>query len=407
MNTQVYLSAMDILRFERNLFWGNQNNNGYIKAIAGSEATVINKKNKFRGEYKSCYDLLNTNHTKLYEDDIHAGITEYGIHLSESYGNGTHGRLVESGKLTNTFGGGIAGISLIAGGGLEDDIQYNNVAGFTNGIEYFQPTDYPYLTDATEIKENKVDALRSGIVVSYAEDPYNNFSGVNTSVSGGYGFEIKVNIKCNRIKADYGLLGTGWLLDQSLTQLPFSSPVESDAGNFFACNHWDILWGDMGIYYFKYYAPAGYVPNTTIPFVNLDDVLLDGSPYGVNYTNEVALYSTYPSNNTAVMAASCRPYAFDDQDKGARLATGAKDVPATGTGTRVYPNPAHEVLHIEAGNIEQGVAEFCDLTGRVLYTAELSGNMQINTSTWSEGVYLVKILDKGQLKGTEKLILVK
>lgn len=58
----------------------------------------------------------------------------------------------------------------------------------------------------------------------------------------------------------------------------------------------------------------------------------------------------------------------------------------------IYPNPAHEYLNID-GNINSGIAEISDITGRLIINKTVTSAVKINTETLVNGVYFIKITD--------------
>lgn len=59
--------------------------------------------------------------------------------------------------------------------------------------------------------------------------------------------------------------------------------------------------------------------------------------------------------------------------------------------TKIYPNPAHDVLNISFE--EQGVysVSIIDAVGKVVYVNQTDKNLTINTSNLSQGIYIVKV----------------
>lgn len=59
----------------------------------------------------------------------------------------------------------------------------------------------------------------------------------------------------------------------------------------------------------------------------------------------------------------------------------------------IYPNPVKDIINIEAENIE--LVEIYDVFGRKLYSEKKSGDVRIDMSDFSEGIYFVKIFADG------------
>lgn len=72
----------------------------------------------------------------------------------------------------------------------------------------------------------------------------------------------------------------------------------------------------------------------------------------------------------------------------------------------VSPNPATEAITITAPEIENGEVRITDLLGRVVYREPFALNSNIDLSSWSDGIYLITILDD-QLRSVETQKIVK
>jgi aminopeptidase YwaD len=60
----------------------------------------------------------------------------------------------------------------------------------------------------------------------------------------------------------------------------------------------------------------------------------------------------------------------------------------------LFPNPAQNILNVE--NIQmQTTIELVDLTGRVLFSREISSDSHIDLSEFAEGVYILKLSVNG------------
>ena len=57
----------------------------------------------------------------------------------------------------------------------------------------------------------------------------------------------------------------------------------------------------------------------------------------------------------------------------------------------IYPNPASEVVHIESGDYEISSVELFDVVGQKISEEKDLTNNQLNVSSLSKGVYIVKI----------------
>ena len=69
-------------------------------------------------------------------------------------------------------------------------------------------------------------------------------------------------------------------------------------------------------------------------------------------------------------------------------------VPCTDLEFRYYPNPAKDIITIEAYGCEVRIEsmEILDLWGRLLVTAEPTLNNELNLGDLAQGVYLVKVI---------------
>jgi hypothetical protein len=74
----------------------------------------------------------------------------------------------------------------------------------------------------------------------------------------------------------------------------------------------------------------------------------------------------------------------------------------------VYPNPNNGKFIIQTGNgniFQDEEAEICDITGRIIYTSKLSGyKTEINLSSQSKGLYIIKLYNRNIFVGAEKII---
>ena len=82
-----------------------------------------------------------------------------------------------------------------------------------------------------------------------------------------------------------------------------------------------------------------------------------------------------------------------------------EDGPSTGSGTlAVYPNPGKGVLNIRTG-LKDAWVEVYDMNGRMVYGQEIMENVTaINTTNWSEGTYVWKVVSNGKEAETGKWI---
>lgn len=71
----------------------------------------------------------------------------------------------------------------------------------------------------------------------------------------------------------------------------------------------------------------------------------------------------------------------------------------------IYPNPAKDWVNLD--HLPQGSSiDLFDLSGKVIFNKKNNtGKIRINTSSFSNGVYIIKVQDKGKIILSEKLIL--
>ena len=74
---------------------------------------------------------------------------------------------------------------------------------------------------------------------------------------------------------------------------------------------------------------------------------------------------------------------------------------------KIYPNPAHEILFINATKlVGKKRIEFFDSEGKLLYTNTFSEDIKnIDLTDFSPGTYLVKVLFNNQIVNTQKIII--
>ena len=67
----------------------------------------------------------------------------------------------------------------------------------------------------------------------------------------------------------------------------------------------------------------------------------------------------------------------------------------TPMGSNVYPNPGKDMLNIRTG-LKDAWVEVYDMNGRMVYRQEITENVTaINTTDWSEGTYVWKVVSNG------------
>ncbi len=78
----------------------------------------------------------------------------------------------------------------------------------------------------------------------------------------------------------------------------------------------------------------------------------------------------------------------------------------------IQPNPANETVNIVFGEMELGssLITIKDITGRIMFNQVISNSslsLEINTSLFDQGIYLVELNYLGQKPQTEKLTIIR
>lgn len=119
------------------------------------------------------------------------------------------------------------------------------------------------------------------------------------------------------------------------------------------------------------------LPNVTIPINN-------PSTPGQNLCAVVVVSDSINLDSASANNVDCNTVTF-------AWPTGTKETVAA-AGTKVYPNPASDVLHIEVGAFENKTFNVIDLTGKAVASQALTGSKtDLNVSTFAKGVYFYEI----------------
>jgi hypothetical protein len=71
----------------------------------------------------------------------------------------------------------------------------------------------------------------------------------------------------------------------------------------------------------------------------------------------------------------------------------------------LYPNPTNGLLTISTGNLNDVGFQLCDITGRVLFTQQLTNaTMQVDVSHFAHGLYFCRFISNGNIIGTKKVV---
>ena len=82
--------------------------------------------------------------------------------------------------------------------------------------------------------------------------------------------------------------------------------------------------------------------------------------------------------------------------------TTSKSVEMEDNAISVYPNPASHSIQIQSGNIQISNVEIFSLTGKKVFQQTAQHFDQVDISSWSNGIYLVKITSaQGQIYQTK------
>ena len=83
--------------------------------------------------------------------------------------------------------------------------------------------------------------------------------------------------------------------------------------------------------------------------------------------------------------------------------TGIKET-KNAEGIGFYPNPVHEQLNVTNTSNLQGQINILDLNGRELMTGQLNKTTSFNMGYLHPGVYILQVVDNGQILYTEKFV---
>jgi hypothetical protein len=91
------------------------------------------------------------------------------------------------------------------------------------------------------------------------------------------------------------------------------------------------------------------------------------------------------------------------------MACGSHFMATKGVITSVYPNPAHNTLHVQAAaaNGKTYVMQLTDISGKVLMTRAIKGPVNVDVSGYARGVYIVRFIspDKKEPMVFNKVVL--
>ena len=122
-----------------------------------------------------------------------------------------------------------------------------------------------------------------------------------------------------------------------------------------------------------------------------------GIAHGIALDNE---------NNVLVTGFNDTPAAVFTTLKYSSTTTGIQNSTGHEFNVDIYPNPANDVLTVTTGNVIHSIM-ITNLTGQVIYNNEInSGQVNINTSGFDNGIYLLTVHTKNGIF-TRKISIVK
>lgn len=69
----------------------------------------------------------------------------------------------------------------------------------------------------------------------------------------------------------------------------------------------------------------------------------------------------------------------------------------------IYPNPVADVLNIANQSAEEQFVQVRDITGRIIYDTKSRGNIVLNVSNWTSGMYVVNVVDANGTQYKQKI----
>ncbi len=84
--------------------------------------------------------------------------------------------------------------------------------------------------------------------------------------------------------------------------------------------------------------------------------------------------------------------------------SGIKQVTPVKNILQIFPNPANEKVIIEPQQRGSYLVVIADVIGRIIYKADITGNVQITVSEWPRGLYYVEMINEKGYRVVQKLI---
>lgn len=154
---------------------------------------------------------------------------------------------------------------------------------------------------------------------------------------------------------------------------------------------------------------------TTFNEVNVKHFEIEKSIDGLNFKSIVTLSALNKStNNYQTLDAAIKPnnkYYYrikqiDNDGKYSYSNTITVMYLADGSYVNVYPNPVKSILNLHLSEVNVGDTKVSITTsdGKLIYQSKfINGSLQINTSTWNKGLYVLKV-DKNNKQTVTKII---
>lgn len=116
--------------------------------------------------------------------------------------------------------------------------------------------------------------------------------------------------------------------------------------------------------------------------------------YGVSFTmgSDYAQYYVYAENTSAGLFSPARAeHEFYDLPGSAPVISAIKEAEvAAGSAVRLYPNPATDVVSVQAGSTQPLKLMVMNVMGELIYESEMTERQEIITSSWASGTYIVR-----------------
>ena len=73
---------------------------------------------------------------------------------------------------------------------------------------------------------------------------------------------------------------------------------------------------------------------------------------------------------------------------------------------KIYPNPADEIVTVEAQQKGDYTVVITDVLGRAIYTTGLIDKVQIPVNDWQAGMYYVQVVSSDGYRNVQKLMVI-